>query len=324
MAHKDSKRGDGCHVMPAVLETRGLRKTYRNVVALQNLDLSVNRGEVFGFLGPNGAGKTTFTKCVTGFVRPDDGTVHVLDIDARAHPTRAAHHIGLVPDQYDFYTNLTGRQHLDFYGRLLGMPSRERRSRIDEVLATVRMEERADSRTKTYSHGMKQRVCIAQALLHQPDLIFFDEPTNGLDPQGAYELRQMIKGLAHDGTTVFLNSHLLSEVQETCERVAIVQKGKVLTIGRVDDLRRKASDQSVQVRLQKPSRTLLTALGKSFPGAAASLEGDVLNARVAQSQVPDLVAAIVAAGGRITGVSADLASLEDVFLELTGNQGGQP
>lgn len=310
--------------MPAVLETRGLRKTYRNVVALQNLDLTVNRGEVFGFLGPNGAGKTTFTKCVSGFVRPDDGTIEVLGIDARAHPTRAAHHIGLVPDQYDFYGNLTGRQHLDFYGRLLSMPRGERRSRIDEVLATVRMEERADSRTRTYSHGMKQRICIAQALLHQPELIFFDEPTNGLDPQGAYELRQMIKGLAHDGTTVFLNSHLLSEVQETCERVAIVQKGKVLTVGRVDELRRKSSGRSVQVRLQRPSKTLVTAVTKAFPQATPTLESDLLTAHVGPDEVPDLVAAIVNAGGRVTGVNAQLASLEDVFLELTGNQGGQP
>ncbi|MEK6976622.1 MAG: ABC transporter ATP-binding protein [Candidatus Thermoplasmatota archaeon] len=304
--------------MSVVLETRGLRKTYKNVVALQGLDLEVKRGEVFGFLGPNGAGKTTFTKCVTGFVRPDAGEVKVCGIDALAHPTRVAHHIGLVPDQYDFYSNLTGRQHLDFYGRLLGMPSRERRDRIAEVLALVRMEERADSRTKGYSHGMKQRICIAQAILHQPDVVFFDEPTNGLDPKGAYELREMIKGLAADGTTVFLNSHLLTEVQETCQRVAIVQKGKVITTGRVDDLRRKSSGQSVAVALVNPGRTLAGALAKAFPRANVTLQGSTLHASLPQDQVPDLVAGIVGQGGRITGVTAELASLEDVFLQVTG------
>ena len=278
----------------------------------------MNQGEVFGFLGPNGAGKTTFTKCVTGFVRPDDGEIQVMGIDARAHPTKVAHHLGLVPDQYDFYPNLSGRQHLDFYGRLLGMPSGERRDRIGEVLALVRMEERADSRTKSYSHGMKQRICIAQALLHQPELVFFDEPTNGLDPQGAYELRQMIKGLAADGTTVFLNSHLLTEVQETCERVAIVQKGKVVKVGRVDELRRQSSAASVEVRLQRPSKTLAGTVARSFPNAQVVLEDETLRATVEEARVPDLVATIVAAGGRVAAVTPALASLEDVFLELTG------
>jgi ABC-2 type transport system ATP-binding protein len=310
--------------MSVVLRTHGLRKTYRNVTALQSLDLEVHRGEVFGFLGPNGAGKTTFTKCVTGFVRPDAGHVEVMGIDALAHPTRAAHHIGLVPDQYDFYSNLTGRQHLDFYGRLLGMAAPDRRARIDEVLALVRMEERADSRTKSYSHGMKQRICIAQAILHQPDLVFFDEPTNGLDPKGAYELREMIKGLAKDGTTVFLNSHLLSEVQETCERVAIVQKGKVVTTGRVDELRRRASHASVEVRLVRPTPALRNNVAKVMPMANVTLTGDILAASVGEAQVPDLVNAIVAAGGRIVSVSSALASLEDVFLEVTGGSGGAP
>ena len=302
--------------MPVVLETRGLRKQYGEVVALQGLDLTVQQGEVFGFLGPNGAGKTTFTKCVTGFVRPDAGDVEVLGIDARAHPTRAAHHIGLVPDQYDFYNNLTGIQHLDFYGRLLGMKRHERSDRIARVLELVRMEERAGSRTKTYSHGMKQRICIAQALLHQPELVFFDEPTNGLDPKGAYELRQMIKGLAADGTTVFLNSHLLTEVQETCERVAIVQRGKVITTGRVDDLRRQ-SGGGVEVRLQRPGKALLPAVARAFPQGQVTLAGDVLSASIGEGDVPDLVAAVVGAGGRVLSVSSSMASLEDVFLELT-------
>lgn len=304
-------------MMSIVLETKGLRKTYGKVVALQGLDLAVEKGEVFGFLGPNGAGKTTFTKCVTGFVRPDAGDIHILGIDARANPTRVLHHIGLVPDQYDFYSNLTGRQHLDFYGRLLGMKPSDRAHRIDEVLSTVRMQERADSRVKAYSHGMKQRICIAQAILHRPELIFFDEPTNGLDPQGAYELREMIKGLAADGTTVFLNSHLLTEVQETCERVAIVQKGKVVMMGKTDVLRRKVGGGTVVVKLQKPNKTIAPAVGKAI-GATVTIDGNELSAAISESAVPDLVAAIVAAGGRVMSVTPSIASLEDVFLEATG------
>ena len=204
--------------MAVALEVRKLRKRYGETVALAGLDLQVARGEVFGFLGANGAGKTTFTKCVTGFVRPTSGEVEIMGVDAVKDPTLVAPHVGLVPDQYDFYSNLTGRQHLDFYGRLYGMPDEERKARIEEVLDLVRMQERADSRVKGYSHGMKQRICIAQAILHKPDLIFFDEPTNGLDPKGAYELREMIRGLSRDGTTVFLSSHILPEVEQVCDR----------------------------------------------------------------------------------------------------------
>ncbi len=304
-----------------VLQTRGLRKRYRNVVALAGLDLEVQKGEVFGFLGPNGAGKTTFTKCVTGFVRPDAGEVHILGIDARRHPTKAAYHVGLVPDQYDFYSNLTGRQHLDFYGRLLGMKRHERSDRIAEVLHQVKMEERADSRVKGYSHGMKQRICIAQAILHRPKLIFFDEPTNGLDPTGAYELREMIKGFAKDGTTVFLNSHLLNEVQETCRRVAILDKGVLKAVAPVADLRRRAGSDSgtIQVRVLNPSAKLAAAAGKAL-GRKPGAQGDSLVFEGNDEDAAVVVAALVASGGKVAGVSSSSATLEAAFLDLL--QGG--
>jgi ABC-2 type transport system ATP-binding protein len=304
--------------MSIVLETQGLRKEYGKVVALHGLDLKVNKGEVFGFLGPNGAGKTTFTKCITGFVRPTAGEVRILDIDAVRKAPEAAHHIGLVPDQYDFYPNLSGRQHLDFYGRLLGLGPSERKSRIAEVLATVRMEERADSRTKTYSHGMKQRICIAQAILHEPQLILFDEPTNGLDPQGAYELRELIRGLAKDGTTVFLNSHLLTEVEQTCERVAIMHKGQLKALAPVKELQARGSKtgSQVEVQLLNPTKKIVTALAKDYQDV--ELRADSVIFRADRSQTPDAVTTIVGAGGKIVGVKATGATLESAFLELVG------
>ncbi len=310
--------------MPVVLETRGLRKQYGQVVALQGLDLQVNQGEVFGFLGPNGAGKTTFTKCVTGFVRPDAGSVQVMGIDALAHPTRAAYHIGLVPDQYDFYPNLTGRQHLDFYGRLLSMPTAKRRRRIDEVLRLVRMEERADSRVKGYSHGMKQRICIAQAILHEPKLIFFDEPTNGLDPQGAYELREMIKGLAKNGATVFLNSHQLNEVEQTCNRVAIMDRGVLKTVSSVADLRRMAGagGGQVQVRFLNPNLKFIGTAAKV--GVKPVSKGDTLEFEASDKQTADVVTALVAAGAQIASVTSSAATLESAFLDVLEGNVPQP
>jgi ABC-2 type transport system ATP-binding protein len=301
--------------MTVVLSTRGLRKTYGSVVALQGLDLDVHKGEVFGFLGPNGAGKTTFTKCVTGFVRPDAGEVRIAGLDALREPTQVAYHIGLVPDQYDFYSNLSGRQHLDFYGRLLGMPQDARQDRIAKVLALVRMEERADSRVKGYSHGMKQRICIAQALLHQPQLIFFDEPTNGLDPQGAYELREMIKGLAHDGTTVFLNSHQLNEVEQTCQRVAILDRGQLKAVATVKELQARAGagGGAVQIQLLNPSKKVGEALLKVV-GPSLSLNTDTYSFAGTPESTAAAVAAIVKAGGQVVRVQQSTATLEKAFL----------
>ena len=303
--------------MSVVLRTQGLRKTYGNIVALAGLDLEVQKGEVFGFLGPNGAGKTTFTKCVTGFVRPDAGTVEIAGLDALRNQTEAAYHIGLVPDQYDFYPNLSGRQHLDFYGRLLGMAQGHRQERIAQVLQLVRMEERADSRVKSYSHGMKQRICIAQAILHEPDLIFFDEPTNGLDAQGAFELREMIKGLAHDGTTVFLNSHQLNEVEQTCRRVAIINRGQLKVVAEVADLRRRAGsgEGQVQVRVLNPSAKLATAATKVL-GSKLTFRADVLEFAGTQELAASVVAALVQAGGKVVAVSSSAATLESAFLSM--------
>ena len=303
--------------MSVVLRTRGLRKTYGNIVALAGLDLEVQKGEVFGFLGPNGAGKTTFTKCVTGFVRPDAGEVEIAGLDGLRQQTQAAYHIGLVPDQYDFYPNLTGRQHLDFYGRLLGMDKGRRDERIAQVLQLVRMEERADSRVKGYSHGMKQRICIAQAILHEPDLIFFDEPTNGLDAQGAFELREMIKGLAHDGTTVFLNSHQLNEVEQTCKRVAILARGELKVVADVADLRRRAGsgEGQVQVRVLNPSAKLATAAAAAI-GHKPTFKADVLEFAGTQDKAADVVAALVKAGGKVVAVSSSSATLESAFLSM--------
>ncbi len=307
-----------------VLEVHGLRKRYGNIEALKGVDITVEAGEVFGFLGPNGAGKTTFTKCVTGFVRPDAGTVRLLGQDALADPPGTARHIGLVPDQYDFYSNLSGRQHLDFYGRLAGMEREDRSARIEEVLGLVGMSDRADSRVKGYSHGMKQRICIGQAILHRPKLIFFDEPTNGLDPKGAYELREMIKGLARDGTAVFLNSHQLHEVETTCKRVAILDKGELKIVAPVDQLRKRAgAGAQVRVHIDNPTQKHHAAL-QSSGATAIKLDANIASFSLDDERVPDAVAALVGAGARVRSVESAGASLESVFLELTGGATPRP
>lgn len=295
---------------------RGLSKRYGAIQALAGVDLDVAQGEVFGFLGPNGAGKTTFTKCVTGFVRPASGEVRLFGIDSVRTPHKAAPLVGLVPDQYDFYGNLTGRQHLDFYGRLMRIPAAERRTRIDEVLALVGMSDRADRRVKGYSHGMKQRICIGQAILHRPKLIIFDEPTNGLDPKGAYELRELIKGLARQGTTIFLNSHVMHEVEQVCDRVAILDQGKIRIASRVEDLRRRF-DAGGMARIRvlgDPDRSLAAARSVA---TEARVEAGEIRFAGDEATVAKAVYAVVRAGGKVVHVEREQLDLESIFLRLT-------
>lgn len=303
--------------MVNVLEVQGLAKRYGDVQALDGVDLEVRQGEIFGFLGPNGAGKTTFTKCVTGFIRPNAGQVRIMGIDTLREPHKAAPHIGLVPDQYDFYPALTGRQHLDFYGRLMGIPSAPRKARIEEVLGLVGMSDRADRKVKGYSHGMKQRICIGQAILHKPDLIFFDEPTNGLDPKGAYELREMIKGLAKGGATIFLNSHVLHEVEDVCERVAILDHGRLRTVAKVADLRSEFSTGGhARIEVLNPGAKQVEAIRKAL-GVEVTAVASRYEFVATEPDVAKAVAAVAKAGGAIVGVERQHMSLEDVFLRVT-------
>lgn len=308
-----------------MLRVTGLHKSYGSVHALNGVDLEVRRGEVMGFLGPNGAGKTTFTRCVLGFLRPTSGRVELFGLDTRAHSRDVLNRVGVVPDQYDFYGNLTGRMHLDFYGRLFGIPRNELRARIDEVVTLTGMQEFVGRKVRGYSHGMKQRLCIAQAVINRPEFIVFDEPTNGLDPRGAFETRQLIKSLASRGTTVFLSSHILPEVEDVCSRVAILNKGRVVVQSNVADLRKrlKGDRTRVTIQLEAPNAGLPRLVLDRAAAQTATLSGTDLVCDLGPGQsITDLVALLVKSGARVRGVQEEQAGLEEIFLQLTQGQGG--
>src|SRR5437870_1148657 len=250
--------------LPVHLE--GLGKEYGHFTALKSLDLTVPEGTALGFLGPNGAGKSTTIKIMTNLIRPSRGRAVLFGIEVRQEPTRALARIGAVIETPEFYGYLSPLETLVYVGRLRGMPSNEIERRSEAVLKEVKLTEWADHRIQEFSKGMKQRLAIAPALLHEPELLILDEPTSGLDPRGMAEVRDVIKSLTGEGRTIFMSSHLLGEVQEVCDDVALLNHGELLVHGSVRDLSRGADTSTFQTTfLRPPTSQDLEALA-SVPG----------------------------------------------------------
>jgi ABC-2 type transport system ATP-binding protein len=299
---------------PAAIETLDLSARFGRVTALAGLTMTVPMGEIFGFLGPNGAGKTTAVKLLLGLARPSAGSATVLG--APAGDRRARRRIGYLPELFRYQDWLSAREVLRLHCELVGVPRERRRREVDGALDTVGLTRRADDRVGTFSKGMQQRLGLAVALLGEPDLIFLDEPTSALDPVGRHDVREIIRGLKARGTTVFLNSHLLSEVEQVCDRVAVVDRGRVIATGSMQEI--LGRDGAVRLRV-----TGLTAEGTQALGGFGSLtaEGEWLTFRgLTADRVPDLVADVVRRGGRVYAVEPRHETLEDRFLQLLREQ----
>ena len=290
------------------IEVRDLRKNYGSVAALRGISLTVGKGEIYGLLGQNGAGKTTLVKILLSIVRATAGRAALLDREV-PHP-ESRRRVGYLPEDHRFPEYHTGAGLLDFLGALSGMPGAERRRRIPEVLDTVSLRDKAGAKIRTYSKGMRQRLGIAQAILHDPDVVFLDEPTDGVDPLGRVQIRDLILRLKQQGKTVFINSHLLNEVEMISDRVGILSDGVLVREGRVEDLTR--ATPRWDIRLEGPFEAALEELRREFPsiravpgGISADLEStERLNALIDRLRAKDL---------RIAGVAR--ATLEDVFKQ---------
>jgi ABC-2 type transport system ATP-binding protein len=220
----------------AVIVTRGLTKRYGRVVAVEDLNLEVEEGEVFGLLGPNGSGKTTTILMLLGLTEPTSGEARVLGLDPMREPLKVKAKVGYLPDQVGFYGELTAWENLRYTTRLLGLPEAEAKARMEEVLRRMGLWEVRDRRVSAFSRGMRQRLGLAEVLLKRPQVAILDEPTLGLDPEAAREFLDLIKGLKAEGLTVLLSSHLLHQVQEICDRVGLFHKGRLALLGRVEEL----------------------------------------------------------------------------------------
>jgi len=293
---------------PAI-HTQDLAKRYGHVTALAGLTMTVPKGEIFGFLGPNGAGKTTSVKLLLGLTEPSAGQAWLLG--APIGDLAARRKIGYLPELFRYQGFLTAREVLAFHCELARVPRSGWKEEIAEALATVGLADRADDRCQTFSKGMQQRLGLGVALLGRPELIFLDEPTSALDPVGRHDVREITRALRDRGTTVFLNSHLLSEVEMVCDRAAVVDHGRVIAVGTIDELLRDAD--VVRVRLGGLNGRLGDLAGFKAPSA----DGEWLTFRgVAEDRVPELVSELVRLGGRVYAVEPRRQSLEDRFLQL--------
>lgn len=320
--HTVASRDQTGSLSDPAIETIGLRKVYGQKVAVDHLTLTVPRGEVFGYLGPNGAGKTTSVKMLLGLIRPTAGQATLLG--RPLGDREAKRRIGFLPEQFRFHEWLKAGEFLDFHGELYGMTSAERRRRIPEVLELVGLGSRAKDRLRTFSKGMLQRIGLAQAIINQPELVFLDEPTSALDPLGRRDVRDVIRTLKAHGMTVFLNSHLLSEVEMVCDRVAIVHQGRVARLGSVDELLHKEISLDLQVG---PYPDDLPARLERY-GQVSSAEAGLITLLVSdREQIALVVDLLVAAGVPVYGATPRRRSLEDAFIavvEGTAENGSSP
>jgi ABC-2 type transport system ATP-binding protein len=294
---------------------RGLVKRYGDIVAVAGVDLTVEPGDVFGYLGPNGAGKTTSLRMMLGLIRPTAGSAKLFGRDPIVDGVKALEGVAGFVEGPAFYPYLSGRRNLQL---LADYDEPSSRSLIEEVLETVELRDRAKDRVGGYSHGMRQRLGIAAALLRQPRLLLLDEPATGLDPAGMRDMRDLIRRLAGEGLTIMLSSHLLYEVEELCNRVAIIRKGSIVYEGQLGDLLATATT-SYRLKTRDPERARTICLNQSGL-ENVTIEGDELRFSADEDAVAALSVALGQARVAITQLVAEVASLEELFLGMTGGE----
>ena len=305
------------NAMEPVIRARGLTKRFGRRVAVDGLDLEVGRGQIFGFLGPNGAGKSTTIRILLGLLRPHGGEAHVLGARVPRDRLRIAGRVGALVEAPVFYDYLSGRRNLELLARLSGGCERRR---TDEVLELVGLRDRQHDRVGTYSHGMKQRLGIAQALLPKPELIILDEPATGLDPQGLVEVRELMRHLCDsEGLTIFLSSHLLHEVELICTDVAVVAQGRAIRAGKVSELLSRSTSQA-DVQVDDVPRAAGVAKGLPYVTGTEVRDG-WLRVSLEGEQMADLNRDLIAAGLRVSTLAPARSSLEEIYLTLMAENG---
>jgi ABC-2 type transport system ATP-binding protein len=303
-----------------VIDAQSLRKEFGSKVAVADLTLGVRRGEVFGFLGPNGAGKTTSIKMLLSLTSPTAGSATLLGRPLGDRPARAK--VGFLPEHFRFHEWLQAAEFLDFHGELYGMGKEARAEAVPRLLKLVGLEERATTRLGAFSKGMLQRIGLAQSLLNNPELVFLDEPTSGLDPIGRRLVRDIIDNLRERGTAVFLNSHLLSEVEKTCDRVAFIRGGRILQVSSLTEFEQEAFQ--VMLRVGQPTPALLGGLAQFGDDVGLERADGRIHLRMRdEERLPELARWVVENGHTLYELSPSRLSLEERFLQVVGEESNE-
>ncbi len=309
---------------PAV-EVSNLTKRYGDVLAVNDISFSVGKGELFGFLGPNGAGKTTTINMLTGLARLDAGKIRISGIECTSNPKAAQHLIGVVPDESNLYPELTGFENLCFCAALYGMRKKERQKRARELLGTFSLADAADRKFAGYSKGMKRKLTFAAGIIHQPPILFLDEPTTGIDVASARQVRQIIAGLHRKGTTVFLTTHYIEEAERLCERIAFIVNGRIVRTDRTAELLQPVQGKNVLLlSVSNSGADLSEELTQAFLGYQfqSTTPGQVRVESAEPVNIGPLVRFMEERGIQVTEARRHFPSLEDVFVQVTGIEAG--
>ncbi len=313
--------------MSAIVRTEGLVKRYDRTVAVAGIDLAIDQGEIFGLVGPNGAGKTTTLRMLATLLRPDAGTAEIDGWSVTRNPDEVRRVLGFMPDAFGVYDDMKVWEYLDFFARCYGLPAAGRRRMIGDLLELVDLGDRRDAYVQDLSRGMQQRLCLAHALVHDPQVLLLDEPASGLDPRARVELRELLRELRSMGKTIVISSHILPELEELCTSVAIVDRGQVLAQGRVAEIERRLRFGAVlRVRLLLEGDELAAArdrLAAQADVASATIlpDGTVeLGFRGDDAAAARLLADVVAAGLPVASFARAASDLEELFLQVTANE----
>lgn len=307
------------------IEVSHLAKRYGEVTAVNDISFSVKQGELFGFLGPNGAGKTTTINMLTGLARLDTGSITINGIDCTRNPKAAQHLVGIVPDESNLYPELSGFDNLCFCAALFGMRKNEREKRSRELLETFGLSEAANRKFAGYSKGMKRKLTFAAGIIHQPPILFLDEPTTGIDVASARQVRQIIADLHRQGTTVFLTTHYIEEAERLCERIAFIVKGKIVRTGRTSELLQPVkSKHVVLLAVSGSDGTLVESLAATFPryDVKSVRSGEIRIESIEEIIVGPLIRFLEEKNIQVTEARRQMPSLEDIFVQVTGIEAG--
>jgi ABC-2 type transport system ATP-binding protein len=308
-----------------MIETVGLGRSFNGKAAVEDLTLKVEKGEVFGLLGPNGAGKTTTVRMLACLIRQSSGTAFVNGFEINKNPDaqRIRSIVGVLPESPGLYDSLSANKNLDFFAQLYGVAKGKRQERIDELLRMLDLFDRRDEPVATFSKGMKQKIAIARAFVHDPQVVFLDEPTAGLDPQASLTVREFLVALKKEGRTVFINSHHLDEVERLCDRIAVMNR-TALAVGSPKELARRYWGRTTVIELAEPNPEFASVVkGFEFAANVRTEDGRILvDLDDPESRNPTLVEALTRAGAKIEYVTELKRSLEDVYMKLIGGGRG--